>query len=317
MLISEALRRINFRVGTLDDISGRAVNPILSNRIILDALYEQMSKYALITKGIEDVYSFPLNTNTPIVAAPPLALRSEAYFFAAVIQTGVIFPIDMKSPRDVFPIFRINPMSGVTNWVMPWYAGDKRYLSMFPMKSTSANTTTLTTTIGNTDTTLVVASTAGFINNSGRITIDSEKIEYQYKDATHFYGCIRGTETTTAAVHTATATITENNFFLFYSRLPQTFTPLDDNFIELAILNHALEVVEDHMEGVLDATAYKLLTKIDQARAETYKNDYEELFAQYAKDIKKGSWRGRLGANVRDPMTVNESSIPFGGNFIY
>ena len=317
MNINEALKLLNFRIGTLDDVSGRAINPIVNNRILLLELYEQMKKYAMITKGIEDVFSFPLNTNTPIIAAPTLALRSEAYFFAGIIQAGVVFPCDMKSPRDVFPIFRFNPISGLTNWIMPWNAGTTKYLNAYPMKSASAKTTTTNGALLPTDTTITVVSTTSFIKNNGRITIESEKILYGRLDATHFYDCVRGVEMTTAVSHITASTVSENNIFLYYSRLPMPITMTDDNFIDQSILSRAIEIFDEHLEGIFDATAYKILIKIDPERAAAYKKDYEDLYLQYASDIRKGSWRGRQGANIRSPYAANESSVPFGSNIMY
>jgi len=317
MKINEALRLINFRVGTLDDISGRAVNPIINNRTILLVLYEQMVKYARRTKGIEDVYSTQLNTNQPIIKAPSLALRAEPYFYVGVTQNGAIFPCTMKKPTDVFPIFRFNPISGITNWLMPWYSGKDKYFNDFPMKSGSGKTSTLTNDISAVDTTITVSSTTSYVKNNARVTIDNEKILYGRLDATHFYDCVRGMEATDAAAHTAGTTVYENNLVLFYSRLPLPIVPTDDNFIDKSILNRELEIVEEHLEGILDATAYKLLLKIDMERANAYKMDYDIVFEEYKKEIKSGAYRGSLGASIRQPFNINESGTPYGANLMY
>ena len=112
MKVNEALRRILFKVGTTDDLSGRAVNPIINNRNIIDELNSQLRQYANITKVIQDVYTFPLNTNTPFVEAPPLALRSESYKSLILVSQGTLFMMDVRGPGDVLPRFRYNPMSG-------------------------------------------------------------------------------------------------------------------------------------------------------------------------------------------------------------
>ena len=317
MLVNEAMRRILFNIGGLDDITGKAVNPLINNRQIIDMLNSQLRQYASVTRGISDVYSFPLNTNTPFVAAPTLAIRNRPYYYAFVIVSGVIYPCDVRGPADIYPRFSINPQTGIVNWIMPWYAGKTQYLSTFPMRNTSANTTTLSSAITDTATTLTVVSTSGYINNHGRVTIESEKILYTYKDSTHFYGCVRGVEMTTAANHAISTTVTENNMVLFYSRLPVKITVTDNNMIEKSVLDREIEVVDDHMEGIIRATTYPLLLKIDPERAQMYKIDADALYAQYANDIKRGFFRGRSGANVRDPFVTHELGQPYGTNLRY
>ena len=61
MNVREALRRINFKIGNMDDITGKAVNPIIENRYIVDELNSQLRQYANQTKGIQDIFSFSLN----------------------------------------------------------------------------------------------------------------------------------------------------------------------------------------------------------------------------------------------------------------
>lgn len=321
MKVNEALRRILFKVGTTDDLSGRAVNPIINNRNIIDELNSQLRQYANITKGIQDVYTFPLNTNTPFVEAPPLALRSESYKSLILVSQGTLFMMDVRGPGDVLPRFRYNPMSGLTNWVMPWSTEVngtyKTYLGMFPMKNADAQTTTLNGALTSTATTITVASTSGFIQNSGRLTIDSEKIMFTYLDSTHFYGCVRGVENTTAATHLTAATVTENNVWLFYSRLHNEIVVRDDNTVDLSVKSQDIEVVEEHMEGIIKLVAYNILVKLDPERASVYKIEADDLYKQYAIDIRKGYGRNRQGSSVRSQIPFHESGIPFGTNLIY
>lgn len=317
MKVNECLRRISFKIGTLDDVTGRAINPIINNRTIIDELNSQLRQYANITKGIQDIYSFPLNTSVPFIQAPSLALRSEGYFYWYVYSNQTIFPGDMRGAADVYRYFKYNPISGITNWIMPWQAGSNgQYLSGFPMKNVSAKTTTLTSNITFETTTIPVTSTAGYVRNHGRITIDNEKILYGRLDATNFYDCVRGVEMTTPVIHTSTTTVSENNVIIFYSRLPAAIVVHDDNTVEDAILNRDIEVCEEHMEGVIKLVAYNLLVKLDPTRAAIYKIDGDALFEQYAKDIRRGYWRGRQGTEVRDPYPGSEAGIPMGPNFI-
>jgi hypothetical protein len=314
MLVNEALRRISFKVGTLDDITGRAVNPIISNRYIVDELNSQLRQYANITKGIQDVFSMPLNTSVAFIQAPTYALRSQAYYFGYVYSNSTIFPLDIRGVSDALHNFRYNPINGITAWLMPWGAGaNGQYLSAFPMKSQSAKTTTITSNISLTDTTIPVASSNGFVANHGRFTIDSEKILYTYKDNTNFYGCVRGVEMTTAVNHTSGVAVTENNLVLFYSRLPVPIVVHDDNIVPQDVLDRPLEVVEEHMEGIIKLVAFNLLIKLDPERAGIYKMDSDELFKQYAMDIRKGYAKNRQGSGMRSPY-IDETGIPFASN---
>lgn len=319
MILSDAYNRIVFKVGTPDDTSGRAINSIVKNKTLLDELYDQIKSYANITKGIQDVYSFALNQNIYFVQAPTLALRSRGYFYAYVIVNATIFPMDFRGSSDVYQNFRVNPVNGITNWIMPWNAGHSQYLAAFPANSSSALTTTITANISASDTTIPVASTSGMISRNGRVTIGSEKILYVYTDSTNLYGCVRGVEQTTAATHTSGDTVTENNVFILYSRLPidTTISTADNNVISAALLATTLDPCDEHMEGIIKATVYNLLLKIDRARAADYKIDSTELYEKYAKDISAGYARNRMNVNIRSPYPGNESGVPYGTNLLY
>ena len=317
MIVTTALRRINFRAGTLDDIQGKSINKIFSNLQIMDELDTCLTNYARITKGIQDVYSFPLLRQTPFIQAPQYALRSEAYHFIGYIANGTIFGCDMRGIPEVYNTFRFSPMQGISNWIMPWSSGHSQYLSVFPMSGTSPRTTTLNGSITAADTTITVAATTGFVNNHGRITIGSEKILYTYKDTTHFYGCVRGMEMTTAAVHNSAVAVTENNIFLHYSRYSAPLTINSDDTIPTAVANTVLDPCEEHMLGIIDAVAYQLILKYDANRAAPYKIDWEKLFAEYELEIMRGYYSGRQGAGVREAFPSFETGMPFGTNLQY
>jgi hypothetical protein len=317
MIFQEVLRRVKFKVGTTDDISGRAINPIVSNRNIVDELNSQIRQYANITKGIQDIYSFSYDRNTVFVDAPPLALRSEAYFAIYVISNGVIFMMDMKGQQEAYNNFRVNPIQGIPSWVMPYNIGNNTKFNIFPANSNNSKTTTISSNILKDDTTIQVISTNGFIHNNGRFTLENEKIEYQYKDNTHFYGCVRGLENTQAVSHETSSIIKENNVIIYYSRLHDPIIINDDTYIPNELLQRNIEVVDEHMEGVIKAVAYNLLVKIDLERASTYKEDFNILYAQYKSDIKRGYYAGRMGTNFRDPYFQNESSVPGSSNLMF
>lgn len=317
MILKEVLRRIKFKVGTTDDISGRAINLIVSNINIIDELNSQIRQYANITKGIQDVFSFPYGKNTVFVNAPPLALRSESYFAVYVISNSTIYPMDFRNQDQVYSTYRINPINGIPNWIMPWHAGKNAKLSIFPTNSNAAKATTLTASISPIDTTIPVTSTTGFISENGRCTIEDEKIEYQYTDSTNFYGCLRGVENTTAVYHADTTAITENNVIMYYSRLHNKIILNDEEMIPQELLERDIEVVDEHIEGIIKAVAYNLLIKLDTDRAIPYKIDHIELYDQYKSDIKRGHYVGRMGTGMREPNASNESGILNGSMLMY
>lgn len=317
MNVQEAYRLINFKIGTMDDISSRNINALFSNQQIIDELNTQLKDYARITKGIQDVYSVSLSTNTPFIQAPSLALRSESYNYLAVIVNGTIFSVDMRGQSEVYNTFRYSPIQGITNWIMPWSAGHTQYLSYFPMNSTANKSTTLSSTVTDTATTIPVVSTTGFLNNHGRLTIGLEKIYYTYKDSTNFYGCVRGMEMTTAASHLSTTAVSENNVFIHYNRLPVSVTVESDDTISSATLAQVLEPCDEHMNGIIKSVAYNLILKIDTDRATAYKIDSDKLYEEYKLEILRGYYAGRQGTGVREPFPTNESGVPFGTNLIY
>jgi hypothetical protein len=317
MILQEVLRLINFNIGTWDDISGRAINPIVSNQIIIDQLNSQLKQYANITKGIQDVYSFPLNRHTVSRPAPLLSLRSESYLYIGVIVNGTRFEIDMRPPKEVFNTFRVNTINGIPNWFMPWFSGKEVYLSSYPSISTDAHTTSLSSNISVEDTTISVASTSGFITGNGRITIENEVILYEYTDGTNFYNCKRGCEMTEVRYHASGTIITENNVYIFYARLPKKIVLNDEQMIPQQVLQREIEVVEEHLEGIIKAVSYNILIKLDAERASVYKVDYEQLYDQYRRDITKGVYAGRIGTNFREQYATTESGAPYGNNLIY
>lgn len=316
MKLFEALRRINFKIGTLDDITGRAINNIVDTRYIIDELNTQMFHYANKTKGIQDTYSTIVSLNEPIIKAPKNALRSCSYLFGEVIVDGKIFPLDIRGTNNVLNNFTINPYTGITSWLMPFAQGKQQYFGAYPTNSTEAKTTTLASDIKSTDTTIEVESTKGFIREFGRMRIGNETIMYQYCDDTNFYGCIRGIEGTTPQDFETETQVTHCNLILYYAKLPQKIEVYDDNFVSKETLDTELEVCEEHMEGIIKIIAYNLILKLDNNRAGQYKVDADELFAQYEADIRNGYSKIRKGANVRSPY-LSQSGYPAWTNLQY
>lgn len=309
MKLYETLRRINFKIGTLDDITGRAINNIVETRYIIDELNTQLYQYANKTKGIIDTFSTQLNTDRTFIQAPKMALRSQSYLFGQLIVDGRIFPLDIRGKNDTLNNFVISPFQSITSWIMPFSQGKAQYLGAFPTNSTSASVTKLASDILSTDTTIEVNSTKGFIKTFGRLQIENETILYEYCDDTKFYGCVRGIEDTKAENHNENTNVTHCNLILYYARLPKKIEVYDDNFVSEETLNREIEVCEEHMEGIIKIVAYNLIMKLDNSRAGQYKVDADELFEQYEADIRKGYSNIRKGANVRESY-IAQSGYP-------
>ena len=308
---------INTKTGYPDDLTGHGINKLYTNQQIFDELMANLNEYARRTKGIEDIYTFSLNTNTPFIAAPALALRSEAYFYVAIITGKTIFGMDMRNAVEAFNTYRFSPMSGITNWLMPWFAGSSRYFNALPMNASSVPSTTLTAGINASDATIPLTSVTGMVSNFGWVTIGTEVIMYTAISGLNLTGCVRGMQMTTAASHLISAPVTFNNVFLFYRRLAVPILAESDDSISTATQNHVIEVCDEHMQGIIKLTAYNLLIKIDPSRAVPYKVDAEQMYNEYERDIMKGVYDGRQGTEIRLPFITNESGVAFGTNLIY
>lgn len=315
MRVSDAIDLIRFDTGTLADISGKAVNNLFTNKVLLQQLMRILNRYANYTKAIEDIYSFSLNTNTPFVTAPSLALRSEAYRGILVVINGRIFMGDIQGLANTYTNFPMKSFQGITTWMLPYGSKDWDRLYVFPLNATTPHSTTLTADVTATATTLPVASSDGFITHDGRVTIDSEKILYGRKDSTNFYDCVRGVESTTAASHLSAATVTEHNVYLFYSRLHTNLRAINDDYVDKATMDFEFEVCEEHMDGIVALTTYMLMLKVDRERAKDYKIDGDELMTLFKTDIRKGRSRMRQGTNIRYPY-MSESGQPMYTNLM-
>jgi len=315
LIVREAIEHIQFAVGSMDDVSGRSVNPMFTIKQIAQQLNFELNQYANITKGIQDVFSFPLDTNIPFVRAPKLALRSEGFSFIMIYVNQTAFPMDMRGVRDAFNNFRYRPLQGITNWVVPWSQGKQQFLSVFPTNGTEPITATLAEPIGKTETNIPINTTgpSKFLIQEGRVTIGNEKILYKRSDANYLYDCERGVEETEPEDHQTDDLITQNNVVIFYSRLPKKITVMRDNTLTEAEASREIEVCEEHLQGIVKATTYNLLLKIPNSPADAYKIDSDVLYEQYALDIRKGYYKTN-NRGIRDPY-FNETGIAM--NLLY
>ena len=312
MNIATALETLRFYTGTVSDITGKSVNALFSNKSLVQQLNFALDDYARMTKAIEDIYSFSLDTNTSFIDAPPLALRSESYRAIIYWNNGRAFPGDMQTFNNVYRNFPHPTINGISTWYLPWGTTASDRLYIFPTSSIAGHTTTITSDITSSVTTIPVASTAGFLSRNGKITLGAEKIHYQYVDATHFYGCERGQEQSVAVAHSTSSTVSENNVWLMYSRLHTPITTIGDTLSD-AMQRHDLELPEEHIETVLKYAAYNLISKIDPTRATAYKVDWERYIEQCKQEIRKGRSRIKSVRMIRD-ANWNETSTAYTPN---
>ena len=151
---------------------------------------------------------------------------------------------------------------------------------------TSAVGTTLSTTITSTDTTIVVASAVG-LPATGFIQIGTETIGYGYITGSTLYNCTRGQNNTTAASHTAGASV-------YVQNLPSiTVWPTPDNSTTYQFVYWRMRRIDDAGGGVntmdvpfrflpcmVAGLAYYLALKVPNGaqRLEILKSQYDEAW---------------------------------------
>ena len=284
MILQDVLDRINFATATQFDLTGKSVNSLFTNSQIIMNLKTALDKYASTTRGIEGLYSFPLDsTNLAVISEPPLALRSRAYRFVVVYIGGVAWPININGLNDTYGNFPVQTQ-GLPTWGMVW----QKMLYMFPQSGYVGNITTLVNPVGLTDTTITVASANNFPVKNGRISIGNETIFYGSRDDNNFYYCVRGSENTTPAAYTAGVQVNENNVWIYYHKLHWEVTVNSDDSIDDTYLNQDMEVYDEHLENVIDYCTYKLLKKVDMDRAKEYKANFEEWLEEAKLEIESG-----------------------------
>lgn len=155
-------------------------------------------------------------------------------------------------------------------------------LCLYPLPASAATTDALNGAITATATTITVDDTSGFAP-SGRILIESEVIEYTYKDSTVFYGCVRGLEETTAATHADDTTVTERDIIYTANREPneladvgdETLIPDPDVLVNGAAMELALgklndQVLHDRLKIKYDEGLKRLRNKFGRKGTGTY-----------------------------------------------
>jgi hypothetical protein len=283
MLVSDVIDRINTAIS--DEDSTKSTSSLFTNKRKVNQLKNALDVYASTTKGIEDIFSTPVNTSSRVVAGPTDAIRSEAYRLAYIWRDGRKNAMNFKDLNYVTTEFPYNTYAGIPRFFNVW----NNEITIYPDSNSSAQTTTLNGAINDSATTITVASTNSFPDLNGRITINNEKIRYTAKTATTFTGCTRGIENTTAASHSNSDTVTHNNFELFYRKKHFVISVDANDTISPTDLAKEMEIPDEHIESIIDLVAYRLLILIDDyARADRYKIDAAAFYKQAANEIQAG-----------------------------
>lgn len=118
-------------------------------------------------------------------------------------------------------------------WYMVHSIGSTRYIRVWKRPDTAADSTTLDSSLSDSETdTMSVADSAGF-TTSGRVLINSEVIGYNNVDSdnNNLEGLTRGMEGTTAASHSSSDTVTQRDLQLLYFKEPAELTADGDAWV--------------------------------------------------------------------------------------
>ena len=213
MLVSDVVSRINLALGEPDDLTGKAINSLFSNKRIVEHLQNALDQYASITKGIENIYSSAVYKNKRKVNGPSDAIRSEAYRTAVITHNNLSTQLEFKDLNYVNKFYN-NQYSGFPRVFNIW----NNEIRIYPQIDTDPVSTTLSNNINATATTINIASGGNLPDLDGRISIGNEKILYENRTTTQLNGCVRGIEGTTASSHNTGDAVIENNFILYYRK---------------------------------------------------------------------------------------------------
>ena len=298
MLVSEAIERIRFQTNTNDDNTGRNINALFSNKNLVAQFQICLDQYAAFTKGIEDIFSFPLGKNVRSISGPTDIIRGEGYRYIYLWRDGRRYSINIRELNFTQTRFPYQTYSGTPRFVSVW----NNELYFYPDFSTDYNSTTLDGEVSDSATTVTVVSTTNFPTQNGRITIGTEKIRYESKTATQFLNCTRGIENTTAQLHETSATVKENNLNIFYFKMVKKITVDENDVVFPEDLARELPIAEEHIISIIDLTTYMLLMKLDAVRAEPYKMDAAGFLKMAKEDIEWGRSDITSGLMITSPF---------------
>jgi len=296
MILRNCIERIRFATSTLNDVTGKSVNALFSDRNIAQQLQDVLDIYASETLAIEAIYSLPLNSDLKYIDAPPLALRAKTYKMIIAYIGGRAYPLNVPNMNDAISQFPYE-ISGIPRFVLPW----QNWLYFFPTNSNDYYTAILGADIDEVATTITFDVNPGFLSKNGIITLGEEKIRYQYISGTSFYECERGYEDTTPAKHYIGDTIEDNNLHIFYYKKHWVIPVLNNGAIDPVYLNKEMEVCDEHIRTIISYTTYLLLLKIDVRRAEAFKVEFEEWLPKAKDYIRSGRNRMSNSGMVQAP----------------
>lgn len=309
MKLCKAIEKIRFQTSTIHDLSGRSANERFTNRHVIFALQSAMEEYASKTRAIEDIYSVYVESGTPHITAPSRALRSRAYRWIEVWENSMRYTVSIADINKINSEYTTRSFDGITRFVLPW----KNILQMHPIQASSGNSTALDGAITATDTTITLADGTGFLANNGRITIGTEKISYETRSNNTLSGCTRGEEDTTAVSHLDETAVYENNFWIYYKRLPRTILMTDNNRIESAESERELLIAEEHMHCICNRATWQLLIKTDPTIAQQYNFEWEKWLNDIKGQVAAGYGDQTKTGNIRPGYAYEGLSGYYGG----
>lgn len=106
MLVSDVIDRINTAIS--DEDSTKASNTLFTNKRKVNQLKNALDQYASNVKGIEDIFSTPVNTSNRVVTGPTNTIRSQAYRLAYIWRDGRKNPLNIKNLNYVNTEFPYN-----------------------------------------------------------------------------------------------------------------------------------------------------------------------------------------------------------------
>ena len=305
--VQNVIERIRFNTATENELIGKAANELFSNKNIVASLKFALDDYAKTTKALQAIYSLPMPAQVAVMDEPPYILRSEGIRQVLWFINGYGYQLNEQNLNNTYGNFP-TPIQGLPKWFNYW----NDTITFYPQNGNGYNCTTLKYDIEIDDTVITVENTSGFPIKNGRLTIDNEKIKYEYKDGTHFYNCTRGLEDTEITTHDYGACVKENNVWVYYHRLHFDIPVNPDDTIQKEVLDKNVLLVDEHVEIICDYASYKLLSKVDAERASYYKRNYDEWLHQAKRDITKGRSRIQKTGWIREPFEFEKESAYWG-----
>ena len=296
--LKDVVNIIRFNTSTTDDLSGNTVQPLLTNKSIVQQLNLILDIYSNKTKALEKRYSTQTYQNDNGIKAPSDILRSKGLRFMWVYNRGLKYPVIARDQNQIYGTFPIQNITGIPYW----YEYFENKIELFPTNSISPSLSTLTASILPTDTTIYITPSTALTIRNGRVTIGTEKIEFRQYSAGVLTGCRRGIEDTIPAAHAQGDTVTENNVMIYYFGLHWKAEVGPDDSIDDVYANKDMIICDEHIKVITDYVTYLCLSKFDATRAAFYKTEFDKWLDDAEYDIQKGRTDDLQTDEIRDPF---------------